>query len=285
MARCLALFLLVAGCGSLMSHWLPPSATAHLPAPALTRTSVVLMKKKGRAQGGGPKISLGRRKRKTEAEIAAAKKRSEIERAAATKKKKPVILRGRQADRYADQASGAAPGWAVYVRKAEGAALPADASEAAANPWLEVGQVSVASNAAEAARRLTHPEAALLQKRLILEHACRLHPLLQRCSSQLELGIVEPAAGDADDADGADPRPLHATPDEVRTLPLSSVELAAACGFMGKLDPNAGHYFGGSETARALESDASKVKLDKLGNDAKSAVAEQFTKTLGLRSG
>jgi len=261
----------------------PPLAVAVLRAtlPAASpavRAGVACMKKKGRAQGGGPKIALGRKK-KTESQINAAKKRTEIERAKATQKKKPVVMRGRQEDRYADQAVADAPGWPVYVRTAASTADGCDAADAAGD-WLEIGHVSVSKGAANP---LGHREAALVQKRLILETAMRNHPLLQRSGTELEMGISEPRPDADADAD-ADVDLLQRGDAHPLSMTVSSLELAAACGFMGIADPTAGHYYGSSETD-SIVSDERKVKLGKIGLDAKSATAIEFSKSLGLRSG
>ena len=246
---------LVGACG--FSHVL------RLPVPAFSscavaRTPAVLMKK-GRAQGGGPKISLGR-KRKTETEISAAKLRTELARAAKRHKKKPTIMQGRQADRFADQATPDTPGWPVFARGA-------DVEDA---EWLAVGEVSVSATSG-----IDHLDAARIQKRLILEHARRLHPTLQLLDA-LECGLpVSERDGDPTSLERADAPPAG-----------SALELAAMCGFRATPRPTDGHYWGDSGADGAPQAtDASKVKLDRLGNDAKSAVAEKFQKTLGLRSG
>ena len=113
----------------------------------------------------------------------------------------------------------------------------------------------------------------------------------------LELGIAEPstpmsadgaAVEEEDVSTVAPPEPQLLLVEEQKTLPageMSTLELAAACGFMGLPDPKAGHYFGSSDIGRALAADSSKVKLEKLGNDAKSAVAGQALEVLSRRSG
>ena len=55
----------------------------------------------------------------------------------------------------------------------------------------------------------------------------------------------------------------------------------AACGFAAKDDERAGSYW--SDAAQVAVADK-KVKLDRCGNDSKSAVAEAFGKQLSLRS-
>ena len=114
----------------------------------------------------------------------------------------------------------------------------------------------------------------------------------------LELGIAEPppptsadgaaVAEEEEEPTVAPPEPQLLLAEEQKALPageMSTLELAAACGFMGLPDPKAGHYFGSSDIGRALAADSSKVKLEKLGNDAKSAVAGQALEVLSRRSG
>lgn len=220
--------------------------------------------KKGRGQGGGPKISTKANKvRKTEAERTVEKRAQMLKRAAANDKKKPPIGLGRQQDRYVEQCNDGATKHPVFARpKGDG-------------EWLHVGHVSVA-----AASELTPMEAAKLQKRLILEFAPRAHPLaLQQQSEILECGLGAPGSEEEDSSDEPQPLEMEATGP---LLPMEALTLAAGCGFMGVALPG-GHYFSDPDND-ALVSDDRKITLSKLGNNAKSAVEVQRSKTLGLRS-
>ena len=91
-------------------------------------------------------------------------------------------------------------------------------------------------------------------------------------------------------ADGAaagdeDVMMLDASEDEpTAVLSRGQVLLRASkCGFLGLPRPGTGHYFG-DNSPDAHQTDARNVKLSRLGNDAKSAIQEQQSKTLGLRS-
>lgn len=179
-------------------------------------------------------------------------------------------MKGRQADRYADQASPDSPGSPVFVR----VVMPGEGADdqATTGEWLEVGQVSVAATAS-----FDVQTAAQLQKRLILEHAVRLHPFLAQrdASDWLEVGVPEASDGEP---------VLLAAGEELPTPEV--LQLAAACGFMSTPVPTHGHYWGKQLSANGVVgTDGRKVQLTGLGNDAKSAVAEQFSKQLGLRSG
>lgn len=251
--------------------------------PALAAAQICM--KKGRAQGGGPKIGLGR-KSKTAKELNVAKKRREIERSYVRIVKKPTVLPGRQEDRFADQASPTTPAATVYARTASGAS-----EDGTVGAWMEVGRVSVAGRVATLGldSPLSHEDAAFVQKRLILEHACRIHPTLQLHHEHLELGMTPPRAaraaaeGDAMADVEPEPEPTLLQRDEIADLIMEQKQLAAACGFVGKPDPKAGHFYADSELGDAFKTDARKVILSKLGNNAKSAVHKQFNEMLGLR--
>lgn len=91
-----------------------------------------------------------------------------VERATARPKHKQAdIQRQRQQDRHASLlAMGASPS-PVFARVAP-EALTNVTNDTAAARWLEVGAVSILSG-----ESFTTRDSAWLQKRLILEHACR----------------------------------------------------------------------------------------------------------------
>ena len=87
---------------------------------------------------------------------------------------------------------------------------------------------------------------------------------------------------------GTQPAPLSPTRREklraLLTLAEDARRLAAGCGFLGLPIPDrSGHYFGAAATAEAAASDSRKVKRHGLGDDSKSAVAQQRIESLGLR--
>ena len=223
---------------------------------AMPRTSSSPVMKKGRKQGGGPAISTRKSKRKTEGERSTDKRIADaVRRVAMSKRRRPSLAIARQQDRF-DQQSAAAWVFARAVGDSE---------------WLEVGQVSIAAGAVGTdGEAVTAEQAALLHKRLILQHATRLHPHLQPVGHILECGLS-----------GIAGHPVLLP--SANRLPLrDAMALSASCGFRGTELP-AGHYFGdNSPTLQA--SDARKVKLSRLGNDSKSAVQIHESKTLGLRS-
>ena len=121
--------------------------------------------------------------------------------------------------------------------------------------------------------------AARLQKRLILEWAVRLHKPLQPQAEILECGIVL----DTTEED-AEPVMLEAADEEESRLLVQAPRyVAASCGFLGHPLPG-GHYYGDNSQVGDGLDDNTKVKWSKLGNNAKSAIQEQTSKTLGLRS-
>ena len=129
----------------------------------------------------------------------------------------------------------------------------------AGGEWSEVGLISASS-------RTTLPAAVQAQKRLILGHAGRAYPALAAQQSLLECGAADAdAAADAAEAVAAAP-------------PAPAKE----CGFAATADDGSGHYFG--ETTRTA-GEGKKVILNGMKDDYKSKVAEQFSKSLGLRSG
>lgn len=247
------------------------------------RTTATIMKK-GRAQGGGPKIALKKKHRKTDAERAADKHAADIVRRAATMKRRPTVITSRQGERFSEYVGAGSSQYPVFARPTGD------------HDWVKVGHVALAPGEAE----LSAAEAAWLQKRCILEHAARLHPTLQQQKAILQCGlgpaVVPSSDSDSDKtAEGASAEEAtEGANDDVELLvapeqgvggalaPAAAAAQATSCGFLGLPLPS-GHYFGDS-SAMAVQTDSSKVQLSKLGDDAKSAIAVQQTKTLGLRS-
>ena len=155
----------------------------------------------------------------------------------------------RQLERYREMSKDdSAQTFKVYARVRE-----------AGGEWSEVGLISASS-------RTTLPAAVQAQKRLILGHAGRAYPALAAQQSLLECGAADAdAAADAAEAVAAAP-------------PAPAKE----CGFAATADDGSGHYFG--ETTR-IAGEGKKVILNGMKDDHKSKVAEQFSKSLGLRSG
>jgi len=264
----LFVFLTVAVCLA-SGSWLATPCAHRRTVLAATRVADVTMKK-GRAQGGGPKIATRKKRTKTEGERAVDKRATELARRVATAKRRPTLGAGRQRERFVDIVDGGAARFPVFAR-------PSGDKD-----WLPVGHVSIRDGT-----EMTAEQAANLQKRLIFEHAVRLHPPLQLHSDTLEcgLGVAEFAeATEATEAgEAAAPEPtLLASDAPTPTSAFDILQAASTCGFLGNPLP-AGHYFGDS-SPEALQSDTRKVKLTCLGDDAKSAIAVQTTKTLGLRS-
>lgn len=234
--------------------------------PAAPRCAVsrpISMMAKGRKQGGGPKIGLRKKKGKPEHQLAAEKRTAALMRRAANAKKKPAVGPGRQRERFAEQMGTDGKAFAVFARIA------------GTEEWLEAGRISIAKGS-----RMSAQQAASVQKRIILERAVRVHALkLAKHRADLECG-VGPDAEPEGDADVNAVELVSGSgnqPGELRTL-------AAVCGFSGAPIPDAGHYWGSSDQ-QAADSDERNVKLQKFGDDAKSAVAQQESKMLGLRSG
>lgn len=214
-----------------------PATTGHSSAAAavsVPRTVSPLLKAKGK-QGSGPKITLKKKVKKTEAQRGIEKRIKIVSRLEKNNKKKPTIGIGRQGERYLDM-SKSGTRTAVYART-EGSG---------AEDWTAVGHICVAAGS-----DLTMEGAARLQKRIILEHAAKMHPQLTQQSGKLEAGLGEEGATHADTAEGETPavsalgaaRPSSTTPE-------ATLKLAAACGFQGLPIPDHGHYW--KESARGL---------------------------------
>lgn len=232
------------------------------------RTEPAIMKK-GRSQGGGPKISLKKKRSKTEGEKWEDKRLSTMARRVATAKKRPHVAPGQQRDRFAQHCEDGSLRHPVFAR-------PTGQPD-----WVEVGHVSIAPDSA-----MTAEDAARLQKRLILEHAARLHPSLQQHNAILEAGLGKPDVGGAEsemvEDSNADIEALVEALPSSGDLILIQQSNAGMCGFLGLALPG-GHYFGDNSPDVAA-TDERKVKLSRLGDDGKSAIAEHNSKMLGLRS-
>jgi hypothetical protein len=252
------------------------SAAAFVPTPWVSsraimsldkRSTCAIVMKKGRKQGGGPKIALKKTTTKTEGQKAIEKRVAEQARRAATRKKRPTIMYGRQRSRYLEQVDDGAERALVFLR-ARGE-----------EEWLECGHVSIAKGS-----KLSLLDAAGYQKRLILEHGTRVHRRLQMQREMLECGIgpaIEPGADEAA-AEGAVVTVERSEAAEPSKESLSAI--ATTFGFLGAPIPDAQKYWSDGTTDQ-VASDARKVNLNNaLGNAAKSAVAVQTSKTLGLRS-
>ena len=177
----------------------------------------------GRKQGGGPKISLKKKKRKKQrGELANDKRINEIARREATRKKRPTVMYGRQRDNFSKQVSNGASRAPVYIR-AKGE-----------EEWLECGHVCV-----DVGTQTSLADAARYQKRLILEHGTRVHRRLQMQRETLECGLgpcdddmaaVGDEASDGVVASNVVLIERSAATDE-GTLPVAaSFALAATCG-------------------------------------------------------
>ena len=102
------------------------------------------------------------------------------------------------------------------------------------------------------------------RRRRDLGHAGRAYPALAAQQSELE---------------AAPPTSTRRPTRRRRPAPPAP---AKECGFAATADDGSGHYFG--ETTR-IAGEGKKVILNGMKDDHKSKVAEQFSKSLGLRSG
>ena len=237
-------------------------------APTTSRSCVSMMAK-GRSQGGGPKAVNNNRKRKSEKDVSVGKKVRALSREGRKRKPPTTLFPKRQMERFVNFLDQGSASVAVCMR------VPG-------SEWLEVGHVSFD----EGTDALV---ATQLQKRLVIEHAMRLHgALLQPHRDELECGVRVPPADGGGAAPGEE-EPVH------EAVLLEGVEAAAApgigggggasCGFLGMPIPGVGHYWSGSDEGSTGDAESRKVTLEKLGVDSKSAVATAFQKQLGLRSG
>uniref|UniRef100_A0A7S0J1V5 Uncharacterized protein n=1 Tax=Calcidiscus leptoporus TaxID=127549 RepID=A0A7S0J1V5_9EUKA len=221
---------------------------------------VVIPVMKGRALGGGPAIRTKPQKKRLAAALTPAKPGEQR----SGKKKRIVcaVARGRQWQRFSAQLREGCPSWEVLVRAQGGSG---------SSEWLEVGDLSVSESSVERAM-----QAARLQKRLVLEHAVRLRPSLSQ-HRDLEYGVRLSNSQE-------EPVPVSEALANNNTSVTVGAQLEArSCGFKGRpVASKEGHYFAASERATST---GKKVKLERMGTDSKSAVAEKFSKQLGLRSG
>jgi len=227
------------------------------------RAAVLL--KKGRAQGGAPKISTRKK-----LYVSRAKRDGLTHQPQGPKKRMPSLSSKRQWDRHIALLEAGVQPWSVHARAEDTA------------EWLEVGFVSLDPSVPD----VSAASAVQLHKRLILKHAARLHPLTLGDTSLVELGLGAPRDEEGKRAeDGAEAEELHEEQEPVVVEPLEPQVAAApreACGFSGKPDENSGAYFTDSTP---IPSPGKAVKIgQQTKKDSKSATAEAFSKMLGLRN-
>jgi len=242
-----------------------PSRTSQL-----SRAAVVL--KKGRAQGGTPKISLRRKKIYT----ARSKTDGLKQVSQRPKKRMPALSSKRQWERHVALLDAGAQPWCVFAR----AAGEAD--------WLDVGLVTHDA----AVQNASAAGAVLLHKRLILKHAAQLYPLALGTAKSVELGLCEqPQLAEPVDEEWEGAEAVAAAK-EARAAaaaaaaaePLSADAHAApreACGFAGKPDELSGQYWTDSTP---IPAQGMRQKADASKKDSKSSVAQAFSESLGLRN-
>ena len=283
-----------------------PSRTSQL-----SRAAVVL--KKGRAQGGTPKISLRRKKiytarsktdglkqvsqrpkrgnthththtqreegQKTLPLNATLSRRTQVSQR--PKKRMPALSSKRQWERHVALLDAGAQPWCVFARAAGEA------------EWLDVGLVTHDA----AVQNASAAGAVLLHKRLILKHAAQLYPLALGTAKSIELGLCEQPklAEPVEVWEGAE---AVAAAKEAREAAVAATEAAAAaaaeplsadvhaapreaCGFAGKPDELSGSYWTDSTP---IPAQGMRQKADASKKDSKSAVAQAFSESLGLRN-
>lgn len=247
-----------------------PSCTSQL-----SRAAVVL--KKGRAQGGTPKISLRRKKIYT----ARSKTDGLKQVSQRPKKRMPALSSKRQWERHVALLDAGAQPWCVFARAAGEA------------EWLDVGLVTHDA----AVQNASAAGAVLLHKRLILKHAAQLYPLALGTAKSVELGLCEQPqlAEPVEEWEGAE---AVAAAKEARAAAVAAMEAAAAaaaeplpadahaapreaCGFAGKPDERSGQYWTDSTP---IPAQGMRQKADASKKDSKSSVAQAFSESLGLRN-
>jgi hypothetical protein len=235
------------------------ASTIHSAASVAARTVSPTLKTKGKL-GSGPKISLKKKKRKTEAQISDEKRITELARRSSTQKKKPSVGGGRQHERYTALMSQSATRCPIFARGEE-------------EEWTDVGYVCVAKGSAT-----TMEQAARLQKRVILEHAAKMHPLLLQQKGSLEAGLgeEETVAGSGHECETA-PEVMPVDTSLPDFSAESAMRLAATCGFQGLPIPDRGHYW--KEDYTPGVSDRTKD-----GEDAMASMKTATNKVLGLHN-
>ena len=248
-----------------------PSRTSQL-----SRAAVVL--KKGRAQGGTPKISLRRKKIYT----ARSKTDGLKQVSQRPKKRMPALSSKRQWERHVALLDAGAQPWCVFARAAGEA------------EWLDVGLVTHDA----AVQNASAAGAVLLHKRLILKHAAQLYPLALGTAKSVELGLCEqPQLAEPVDEEWEGAEAVAAAK-EARAAAVAAMEAAAAaaaeplsadahaapreaCGFAGKPDELSGQYWTDSTP---IPAQGMRQKADASKKDSKSSVAQAFSESLGLRN-
>ena len=274
--RAVAVALTALACAN--AYLLPPQIGRTLPSRTsqLSRAAVVL--KKGRAQGGTPKISLKRKKIYT----ARSKTDGLTQPSQRPKKRMPSLSSKRQWERHIALLDAGAQPWCVFAR-ATGEA-----------EWLDVGLVTHDA----AVQNASAAGAILLHKRLILKHAAQLYPLALGTAESIELGLCEqPKLAEPVEAvpEGAE---AVAAAKEARAAAVTAMEAEAAaaaeplcadvhaapreaCGFAGKPDESSGQYW---SDASPIPAQGMRQKGDASKKDTKSSVAQAFSESLGLRN-
>ena len=260
------------------AYLLPPVGGSTRPSRTsqLSRAAVVL--KKGRAQGGTPKIALRRKKIYT----ARSKTDGLTQPSQGPKKRMPSLSSKRQWERHIALLDAGAQPSCVFAR-ATGEA-----------EWLDVGLVTHDA----AVQNASAAGAVLLHKRLILKHAAQLYPLALGTAESIELGLceqpklAEPLEAVAEGAEAV------AAAKEAKAAAVTAMEAAAAaaaeplsaqvhaapreaCGFAGKPDESSGQYW---TDASPIPAQGMRQKGDASKKDTKSSVAQAFSESLGLRN-
>jgi hypothetical protein len=230
--------------------YLPSAALPHASRQSVPAARAAVVLKKGRAQGGGPKISTRKK-----LFVSRVKRDNIAHQPQGPKKRMPSLSAKRQWDRHIVLLEAGVEPWTVCARTE-------DAAE-----WLEVGFITLDP----AAPDVSAAGAVQLHKRLILKHASRLHPLTLGDTKRVNLGLRAPSEGEGG-ASEAEVQPFIPVPAAPRE----------ACGFSGKPDENSGAYFTDSTP---IPAPGKAVKIGQhTKKDSKSATAEAFSKMLGLRN-
>ena len=222
----------------------------------------------------------------------------------------PPLLTG-VGERFVSMCRSGASAHAVFARAIVGAA-GRDGS-IGDGKWMRVGDVCVGAAGSEVGMDVV--SAAQLQRRLVYEQALRLYPLLAMYHrEEVQIGLVGADAGEPvplpefdlngeeieapggleamEDGQAASGRGLAPllnsgglmTARKRKELATQLLGRAAMVGFAGDDLPSGIYRWAASEGANlgAGKKDWANSR-NKLGNDSKSAVAQQFHETLGLR--